>query len=53
MPRCRGNKAFPSQGKVPNEARRMRWSAGAKPAHLRENSRRKITILLDGANAVW
>ena len=26
---------------------------GAKPAHLRENSRRKITILLDGANAVW
>ena len=26
---------------------------GAKPAHLRENPRRKITILLDGANAVW
>ena len=46
--------SLPLKGKVPNEVRRMRWSAGgAKPAHLRENPRRKITILLDGANAVW
>ena len=50
MPR---KQSLPLEGKVPNEVRRMRRSAGAKPAHLRENSRRKIAILLDGANAVW